>query len=168
MLKGLGRWPGNFPEQEASQSPHSVSSTQDINYHSSRKNKLFFCIWDCVLSSMREVKRLPLQAQTGLCLPSPAKALTWWLLHVRCLSILNYFMDFSSLCRVVLCSQGDGLTQRKVMNIKKKSEGWWRGCLLACMPGVLNWMFLSPKGGTFSKAFSSTVRVFGDRTFQGK
>ena len=62
-------------------------------------------------------------------------------------------MDLSSLCRVNWCALRVMNWLGKVMNIKKKknSEDGGERLLLACIPGVVNRMFLSPKGGPSPK-----------------
>ena len=52
----------------------------------------------------------------------------------------------------LLCSQGDALVWESHEHKKKKiSEDGGERLLLACMPGVSNKMFLSPKGGPSPK-----------------
>ena len=57
----------------------------------------------------------------------------------------------------------------KVMNIKKKNfRGWWREVVASLYAWCFEQNVSVPQRGTFSKAFSSNVRVFGDGPLQGK
>ena len=92
---------------------------------------------------MREVKRQLYRLKLVSVCKCLCKALTWWLLHVRCLSNLNYFMDLSLLCRVNCCALRVMDWFGKVMNIKKKNfRGWWREVCLVFRTKC----FCPPKG----------------------
>lgn len=66
----------------------------------------------------------------------------------------------------LLCSQGDGLVWESHEHKKKKNfRGWWREVVASLYAWCFEQNVSVPQRGTFSKAFSSNVRVFGDGTF---